>query len=140
MSSTDTHRLDTGAQAGEDAAPETAPRRLSLGGFLGLTGVVFVAAYLVTMLLPHDPYIRYQSFKDTIFDRLGWVYERLVFDPTPIDVLVVGSSRSARGANATLLEEALAARGRDLHVANISEPAAGMDIRLTKIRDRKSVV
>ena len=32
----------------------------------------------------------------------------------------------------TLLEEALAGLGRDgLHVANISEPAAGMDVRLT---------
>lgn len=108
---------------------------LGAGAFLGVVAAVFLGIFGATLLLPHNPYIRYQGFQGTIFSRLDWTYERLAFSPTPIDILIVGSSRSARGINATLLEQALAARGQDLHVANISEPAAGLDIRLTKIRE-----
>lgn len=110
-------------------------RYLSAGQYLGAVAAVFVALYAATLALPQDPYIRYQSFKGTIFDRLAWVYERLVYDPTPIDVLVVGSSRTARGANMAELETALAARGLDLHVANVSIPASGFDWRLSVIRE-----
>lgn len=109
--------------------------RLSIAGFLGITAAVVVLATIVAIALPHAPYIRYQSFGDTIFKRLSWTYERLAFDDAPIDVLVVGSSRSARGANVPLLEAALAEAGVTATVANISEPAAGMDIRLTKVRE-----
>ena len=119
--------------------PARAGRRarshLRAGQFLGVVGAVFVLLFAATLALPQNPYIRYQAFKGTIFDRLGWVYERLVFDPTPIDVLIVGSSRTARGANMADLEQALAARGLDLHVANISIPASGFDWRLTAIHE-----
>ena len=110
-------------------------RYLGAGQYLGAVAAVFVALYAATMLLPHDPYIRYQSFKGTIFDRLSWVYERLAYDPTPIDVLVVGSSRTARGVNMAEIEAALAARGETLHVANVSIPASGFDWRLTAVRE-----
>lgn len=121
----------------DHAAPAARRARsyLGAGQYLGAVAAVFVALYAATMLLPHDPYIRYQSFKGTIFDRLSWVYERLAFDPTPIDVLVVGSSRTARGANMADLEAALAARGITARVANVSIPASGFDWRLSVIRE-----
>lgn len=65
----------------------------------------------------------------------AWVYERLAFDPTPIDVLIVGSSRTAYGANMADLEAALAARGLNLHVANFSIPASGFDWRPSVVRE-----
>jgi len=106
------------------------------GGVLGTVAAVFAACCALATALPHDPYIRYQSFDDTIFDRLGWIYDRLHHDATPIDVLFIGSSRTARGANAAAIENALADLGRPgLHVANISLPASGLDIRLTKLRE-----
>jgi len=108
---------------------------LSAGQFLGAVAATFVALYAATVFLPQDPYIRYQSFKGTIFERLGWSYERLAYDPTPIDVLIVGSSRTARGANMAYLEKALAERGQTLHVANVSIPASGFDWRLSVIRE-----
>lgn len=113
------------------------PRKTRRGGrFLGTVAVVFVACWALAAALPHDPYIRYQSFKGTIFDRLSWVFDRLHHDDTPIDVLFIGSSRVARGANAAQIEDALDDLGRPgLHVANISLPASGLDIRLTKLRE-----
>ena len=50
-------------------------------------------------------------------------------------MLIVGSSRTARGANMAEIEKALAASGQDLHVVNISIPASGFDWRLTAIRE-----
>jgi len=114
-----------------------ATRKARRGGrFLGTVAAVFVACCALAVALPHDPYIRYQSFSGTIFDRLDWIYDRLHHDATPIDVLFIGSSRTARGANAAAIEAALADLGRPgVHVANISLPASGLDIRLTKLRE-----
>lgn len=110
-------------------------RPIRLGAFLSVVLAFVFAGFFATLLLPHDGYMRYQSFQGTIFARLGWVYDRIVHDDTPVDVVIVGSSRSARGANAALIQEVLTERGHGaVHVANISEPAAGMDIRLSKLR------
>jgi hypothetical protein len=124
------------AARGHRAGAGLLSRPIGNTAFLGVVAAVFLAAFAGTLALPHDPQLRYQSFNGTIFDRLGWVWDRIAHDDTPIDVIVVGSSRSARGVNAAAVEAALADLGRPgLHVANISEPAAGMDIRLTKLRD-----
>lgn len=119
---------------GPDDAPAAGANRRFRRFLTGMV-LVFSAAMAGAIALPHDPYIRYQSFNDTIFDRLSWVYDRLAHDDTPIDVLFVGSSRTARGADAAGLQVALAAAGAgEVHVANISMPAAGLDVRLTNIR------
>lgn len=110
-------------------------RPLPLNRFLALVAVVFALAWAGSLALPHDSYIRYQSFEGTIFDRLTWVYERIHFDETPIDVAFIGSSRSASGAIAPYLEAELAARGHDLRVVNFSIPASGLDVRDTIVRD-----
>lgn len=101
---------------------------LSLPRFLTLTGLTAALCTAVTFALPHDAYIRHQAFSGTIFDRLAWIYERAVFDDTPMDVVIIGSSRSARGANAAALEATL----DGVHVANLSMPASGLDVRLAK--------
>lgn len=111
-------------------------RPIRLRAFLAGLLAVFAVASGGTLLLPHDPYMRYQSFEGTIFSRLTWVYDRLAHDPAPVNVLFVGSSRTARGANVELIEAELGARGLgEVRVANVSEPAAGLDIRLTKISE-----
>ena len=110
--------------------------RLSARGFLALTGATLLAAFAAVLVLPHDPYIRYQSFKGGLFDRLDWIYERIHFADTPIDIALIGSSRTGRGVVPTLLEAELDRRGAgDLRVANFSMPAAGMDVRLVKARE-----
>lgn len=127
-----------GARAdAEDPAAEgrARARRIGLRGFLWTMALTVAGCTAATLVLPHNDYVRYQSLGGTIFERLGWIYERIHFDPEPIDVLLVGSSRTARGVPAAELEEALAARGLDLSVANISLPAAGFDLRMTKLRE-----
>lgn len=109
-------------------------RPIRLGPFLGILFGVMVLACALTLALPYRADIRYHAFGDTIFADLGTIHDRIVLDDTPIDILLVGSSRTARGIDAALLETALAARGMPLRVANISVPASGLDLRDTKIR------
>lgn len=107
--------------------PVRASLALIFAGFFGLCAAAIA--------LPHDPYIRWQSLNDTIFWRMGYFYERLHFDRAPVDVVVIGSSRSQFGIDASLVEDALRARGRDLRVLNMSVVASGMDFRVAQARE-----
>jgi len=109
--------------------------RLSTRAYLAVLALVSVLLAVLATALPHDPYIRYQSTKGTIFERTRFLYERLHFDPTPIDVVFIGSSRTAGGVDPGMLEQQLEQRGLDLHVANLSMPASGMDIRVVEARE-----
>ena len=78
--------------------------------------------------LPGDPYQRFATLDNTIQNRIRWVYERTHFDPTPIDVVVIGSSRTGAAVAAPQLEAGLRAAGRAVHVVNFSLPEAGRDL------------
>jgi len=103
------------------AAPQEQPWRL-----LALLVAGFLALCAATVLLPHDPYIRYQQLRPTIQFRTVWVYERLVFDRTPIDVAIIGNSRLQASISAPQLQAELSRKlGRPVHVANLSLPQEG---------------
>jgi len=78
--------------------------------------------------LPDNPYQRWKLLDGTIHANARWIYERIHFDPTPIDVAIVGPSRTGHGVNAPRLAAALAARGLPSHVVNFSLPEAGRNI------------
>lgn len=98
-----------------------------------LAGVT--ALLMICLIIPHDPYVRWQSLNGTIFHRAEFHYERLHFDPTPVDVVFIGSSRTASGVVPEELERQLAERGSPLRVVDLSLPASGMDIRVTQVRE-----
>lgn len=110
-------------------------RMLSIRASLALIAAGFVALSVAAISLPHDPYIRWQSLKGTMFESMGYFYERLHNDPAPIDVVIIGSSRSQVGINAPLLEANLKAQGHPLRVLNMSVAAAGMDLRVVEARE-----
>lgn len=105
----------------------------SLYGLLVIGGAFVLSALAV--LIPDDPYIRWQSLKGTMFEPAQIQYERLHFDPAPVDVLFVGSSRTASGISPPMLEAHLRKRGHPLRVVDMSLPASGMDIRVTEVRE-----
>lgn len=110
-------------------------KTFSAARYLVATLVVFVAASLAVIALPHDPYIRYQSLAGTMFERSRYYYERLTFDPTPVDVVVLGASRAAAGVSPPALEAALRNEGLDFHVVNLGFPAAAMDVNVVEARE-----
>jgi len=88
-----------------------------------LVGLVF---------LPHDRYIRFQDFRIEAYARLGWIYERIHFDPTPIDVAFVGTSRTMNGVDAAAVAALMSERSgpgtRPLHAANFGIPGYGRNL------------
>ena len=91
---------------------------------------VAVGCAIVASLLPEDPYQRWQLLDGTIHANARWIYERCRFDPTPIDVVFLGPSRTKAGVNAPQLGRALAARGLPANVVNFSLPETGRNINL----------
>jgi hypothetical protein len=93
----------------------------SVALILGFALVLAVGA----AMLPDRPFRRWSSFHGTIYAEAQWIYERCQFDPTPIDVAVIGTSRTREGVSAPRLEADLAARGLPLHVVNFALVASG---------------
>jgi hypothetical protein len=98
--------------------------------------LAFVVLFVSTLLLPHDRYIRYQQLTDSDLFRTRWVYERIHFDKTPIDVAIVGSSRVEAAISAPVLEKELTEKFcRPIHVANLAIPEEGRDLHYLVVRE-----
>lgn len=96
----------------------------------------FVALCVAACLLPHDRYIRYQQLSQTLQFRQQWNYERVHFDPTPIDIALIGVSRTQAAISGPRLTQQLsAALGRPVNVANLSMPQQGRNAHFVAARD-----
>jgi hypothetical protein len=103
---------------------------------LALLGVAFTLWFSFSLLLPHDRYIRYQQLTDSDLFRTRWVYERIHYDRTPIDVAIIGSSRVEAAISAPLLEKELTEKfGRPIHVANLAIPQEGRNLHFLVARE-----
>lgn len=96
----------------------------------------FVAALALLITLPDRDYIKVQALSQTIHNRVQWSYERIHFDPTPIDIAVIGNSRMGAGVNAPALSAALSQQlGRPVHVVNLSTPQEGRNTHFLMARE-----
>ena len=109
-------------------------RRASL--LLALLAICFLSYCVLSYLLPHDRYVRYQELAHSDFFRARWVYERIHFDKTPIDVAILGSSRLETSVSAPILEKELSEKlGRPIHVANLAIPQEGRNLHYLVARE-----
>ena len=100
--------------------------------------IILAAAVLcavVTVLLPTNAYQRWQLLDTTIHKNARWFYERIHFDPTPIDVMFVGPSRVGAGIDATRLGGELAQRGLPSRVVNFALPEQGRNLNAVIVRE-----
>ena len=72
---------------------------------LALLAICFMSYCVLSYLLPHDCYVRYQQLADSDLFRSRWVYERIHYDKTPIDVAIIGNSRVETSVSAPILEK-----------------------------------
>jgi hypothetical protein len=56
--------------------------------------------------LPDDRYLRYQALTEKEVVKAGWIYERIHFDPAPIDVVFIGTSHTVFGIDSERVERA----------------------------------
>ena len=116
--------MTTVQEQNQDLAPRVA---LRLTGWLVL-GMVIVATLL--MLLPSNPYYRWQQGDGTILFRARYIYERIHFDPQPIDVAIIGSSRIEASVRADELSAGLSRNiGRPVRAVNFGLPQEGRDLQ-----------
>jgi hypothetical protein len=103
---------------------------------LALFAAAVGAWTVLAILLPHDRYIRYQQLTDSDLFNSRWVYERIHFDKTPIDVAIIGSSRVGAAVSAPVLERELSAKfHRPIHVANLAIPEEGRNLHYLVTRE-----
>jgi hypothetical protein len=114
---------------------------------LGVLGAALAVAFILNAavcLLPEDDYQKWQLQDPD--GGLRWIYERIHFDPKPIDVAIVGPSRAQLGFSAAAIEQDLAQQGKHANVVNFSTVGAGRDLQwaildeLFKARSPKLVV
>jgi hypothetical protein len=107
------------------------PKRKGTVGKLVSTIVAALAVALVVnvavCLLPENDYQRWQLQDPD--GRLRWIYERIHFDPRPIDIVIVGPSREQLGLSAATIEQDLAQRGKHANVVNFAMVGAGRDLQ-----------
>jgi hypothetical protein len=113
-----------------DAAASVAKRKATVDRLI-VTILATLAVALIlnaaVCLLPESGYQRWQLADPG--GRLRWIYERIHFDPKPIDIAIVGPSRAQLGFSAAAVEQDLARRGRHANVVNFALPGAGRDIQ-----------
>src|SRR5580700_5401920 len=107
------------------------PKREATVGKLVFTILAALAVALILnaaiCLLPENDYQKWQLQDPD--GGLRRIYERIHFDPTPIDVAIVGPSRAQLGLSAAAVEKDLARQGKHANVANFALPGAGRDIQ-----------
>ena len=97
------------------------------GKLLAILGIALAAA-AGAAALPDNPYQRWQLIEHTLYANATWAYERIVFDPAPIDVAILGSSRAQFGLGAPEIAAQLARRGPPLTVANLAVVEDGRNL------------
>jgi hypothetical protein len=133
----DAARLPDSSSSIADTRPSPvapAPRRawaarertsgLRLLGVLGASLAVALVLNAAVCLLPENDYQRWK-----LQDATRWIYERIHFDPKPVDVAILGPSRAQLGLSAAAIEEQLAKHGKHANVVNLALPGAGRDIQ-----------
>lgn len=110
-------------------------RWTDLRNFLGLAAVSTLVALTVMVLLPHDKYLRYRALDDDQAPNAHWIYERINYDPAPIDIAFVGTSRTGMTIHTQRLEERLAAQGIHKKAANLHIVKTGYNMHYTIVKE-----
>jgi hypothetical protein len=89
----------------------------------------------VLIALPHDKYLRYQALNDPKAPNSYWIYERIHFDPTPIDVTFIGTSRTGLSVHTRRLEEDLADHGIHAKAVNFYGVRNGVNMQFVIVKE-----
>ena len=120
-----------------DSAASAPKRRATVGKLvftiLAALGVT-VAIIGAVCLLPENTYQLWKSI-DSDYGRMRWIYERIHYDPRPIDIVILGSSRSQIGFSAGLVERQLAEHGKHANVVNFGIFNLGRNLQWLILRE-----
>lgn len=99
--------------------------------FLFVMAATALALIMGLCVLPHDRYLRFQSLTESAVVKAGWIFERIHFDPAPIDVVFVGTSHTVFGIDSAEVErDCRLAGGRYCASVNFGMQHLGRDLHL----------
>jgi hypothetical protein len=108
---------------------------MSKAKFWALLITTCVVSLILLSVLSHNKYLRYQALDVGVFKKATWIYERTVFDPTPIDIAFFGTSHTLNAIDSTLVEEYINVdRTPKKHVVNFAIPQLGRDMHQTLVK------
>jgi len=99
-----------------------------LGVLCGAVAVALVLSAAVC-LLPENVYQRWRLQAEYMHGVLVRDYERIRFDPKPIDIAILGSSHAQLALSAAAVEDRLAELGKRASVVNLAIGGAGQNIQ-----------
>jgi hypothetical protein len=100
------------------------------GRYSFLLLVIFAGLNTVAILaLPHDKFLRYQAPLDPQSPTAPWIYQRIHFDQSPIDVAFIGTSRTGLSVHTRRLEEDLARHDIQVKAVNLYMVRSGINIQ-----------
>ncbi len=105
--------------------------------FLTLFATV-VVVFWGGSILPHNDYIKFQVLTQSSvhFLRAQWIYERIHFDSTPIDVAFIGTSHTQSGIDSERVEQSFQKHiHHPIHVVNFALPQLGRDLHYAVVRE-----
>lgn len=73
--------------------------------FLWIVLATTLAVLITVSTLPDNRYVRFKNLTEPEVVKAGWIYERIHFDPSPIDVVFVGTSRTVAGIDSRIVEQ-----------------------------------
>lgn len=103
--------------------------------YILLLALLTVTILVILAFLPHDKYIRYQMLDVGAYKTATWIYERVNFDETPINIAFFGTSHTMNGIDSILVEDTINTRTIERkHVVNFALPHFGRDMHYTLIK------
>jgi hypothetical protein len=78
--------------------------RLRPARFVWLVLSASLAFLVAVCALPENRYMRFSALTEDEVVKAKWIYERIHFDQTPIDVVFIGTSRSVAGIDSEIVE------------------------------------
>lgn len=118
----------------DDSRPQSGP-------LFAIGIAAFIATLAAMILIPHDPYVRWQSVRTEAYARLGWSFERIHDDPTPVDIALIGTSHTMNGIDGSVVAGELAhlglrePGGRCATVTNFAIPSYGRNLHYLLVRE-----
>jgi len=102
---------------------------LRLLGVLCAAVAVALVLSAAICLLPENDYQRWQLQANYMDGVLPRIYERIHFDPKPLDIAILGSSHAQLALSATAVEHQLAQHGKEASVVNLAIGGPGQNIQ-----------
>lgn len=133
MDSSDPHASDRSRPVGAEKGGASVIRVL----FAAVLTALLLDA--IVSLLPDNPHQRWALSNEHWYKHLYWCYERIHFDPTPIDIALIGSSRLFYGIDPIRFETKMGEMGAPAHVANLSKQGAGRNVEWAMVQELFSV-